>query len=191
MGAGDGLERCPWVDLSVPEYVAYHDEEWGVPVHDDRRHFELLTLEGAQAGLSWLTVLRKREGYRRVFAGFEASVVAGYGAAEVERIVADPGVVRHRGKVESTVGNARRFCEVQEAFGSFDAYVWGFVGGEVVVNRFEGMEDYPATSAESEALGRDLKARGFRFVGPTTCYAYMQAVGMVDDHVVGCAFKKR
>jgi DNA-3-methyladenine glycosylase I len=177
--------RCGWCGED-PLYVAYHDAEWGVPVHDDRRLFEFLILEGAQAGLSWITILRKREAYRRAFAGFDAEKVARYGAREAKRLLADPGIVRNRLKIEAAIANARRFLEVQEAFGSFDAYVWRFVDGRPIVNRWKSLPQVPAATRESDALSRDLKARGFRFVGPTICYAHMQATGMVNDHLVGC-----
>jgi DNA-3-methyladenine glycosylase I len=182
--AGAEAGRCGWArtDLSIP----YHDEEWGVPVHDDRLHFEFLVLEGAQAGLSWETVLRKRLRYREVFDGFEPAKVARYTAAKVARLLADAGIIRNRLKVASAVANARAFLRVQQEFGSFDAYVWPFVGGRPKVNRWKALKDIPARTAESEALSRDLIARGFRFVGPTIIYAHMQATGMVNDHLVDC-----
>jgi DNA-3-methyladenine glycosylase I len=166
--------------------LAYHDEEWGVPSHDDRHLFEMLTLEGAQAGLSWSTILRKREGYRSAFAGFDPKVVAGFTATDVERLLADPGIVRNRLKVESTVNNAARVLEVQEDQGSLDAYLWAFVDGRPIVNRFRTLSELPAETGLSKAISKDLKRRGFRFVGPTVIYAFMQAVGMVDDHTVDC-----
>ncbi len=166
--------------------IRYHDEEWGQPVHDDRTLFEFLTLEGAQAGLSWATILAKRERYRELFYGFDPKRVARMTPARVEKILLDPGIVRNRGKIESTVGNARAFLEVQKEFGSFDAFAWSFVGGKPVRNKRKG-GDIPATSPQSEAMSKALKARGFRFVGPTICYAFMQAVGMVNDHLAGCA----
>jgi len=166
--------------------LAHHDEEWGVPSHDDRHLFELLTLEGAQAGLSWATILRKRDGYRRAFAGFDPETVARFGVEDVERLLADPGIVRNRLKVESTVVNAGRVLEVQDELGSLDAYLWGFVGGEPVVGRWRSVSDIPAETDLSRALSKDLKRRGFRFVGPTVCYAFMQSVGLVNDHTVGC-----
>jgi DNA-3-methyladenine glycosylase I len=166
--------------------VEYHDTEWGVPEHDDRRLFELLTLEGAQAGLSWTTILRKREGYRAAFAGFDPHVVAEFTEHDIERLVADPAIVRHRGKIASTVNNARALLAVQEEFGSFDAYVWGFVDGTPRVSNYDDLAQLPASTAESTALSKDLKRRGFRFVGPTTVYAFMQAAGLADDHVAGC-----
>ena len=178
--------RCEWVPLDRPVYLAYHDEEWGVPVHDDSRLFELLTLEGAQAGLSWSTVLNKREGYRSAFAGFNPAKTARFTTARVDRLLQDPGIVRNRLKVESTVNNAARVREIQRAFGSLDAYLWSFVGGEPLVGRFKRLGDIPAETAESKAMSKDLKKRGFRFVGPTVCYAFMQACGLVQDHVTSC-----
>jgi DNA-3-methyladenine glycosylase I len=179
-------KRCAWVPEADPLYVAYHDEEWGVPSRDDRHLFELLVLEGAQAGLSWSTILNKREGYRRAFAGFDAERVARFGRRDVERLLADPGIVRNRLKVESAVENARRTLEVRREFGSLAAYFWEFVGGEPVVGRWKSVGEVPAETAESGALSKDLKHRGFRFVGPTVCYAFMQATGLVNDHVTSC-----
>jgi DNA-3-methyladenine glycosylase I len=181
-----GVTRCEWASGRYPEMLDYHDDEWGVPAHNDRHLFELLTLEGAQAGLSWLTILRKREGYRSAFAGFDPEVVARFTSADVERLLADPGIVRNRLKVESTVANAARVLEVQEERGSFDAYVWHFVDGEPVVGHWRTLADLPAETELSRGLSKDLKRRGFRFVGPTVCYAFMQAVGMVNDHTVDC-----
>jgi DNA-3-methyladenine glycosylase I len=166
--------------------VAYHDEEWGVPSHDDRHLYELLTLEGAQAGLSWSTILRKRDGYRRAFADFDPDAVVRFGPGDVERLLADPGIVRNRLKVESTLVNAARVREVRADFGTFADYLWGFVDGRPLVNRWPSLSALPAETAESRALSKDLKKRGFRFVGPTVCYAFMQAVGMVNDHTVDC-----
>ena len=166
--------------------LAHHDSEWGVPSHDDRHLFELLTLEGAQAGLSWSTILRKREGYRRAFAGFDPDVVARFTARDVERLLADPEIVRNRLKVESTIANAGRVLEVQSTDGSFDAYLWSFVDGEPLVGGWGTLAELPAETDLSRALSKDLKRRGFRFVGPTICYAFMQSVGMVDDHTVDC-----
>ncbi len=165
---------------------AYHDTEWGVPVHDDRTHFEFLVLEGAQAGLSWATVLKRREGYRKAFAGFDAVKVARYTPARIEKLLADPGIIRNRAKVEATVRNARAFLAVQDELGSFDAYIWEFVEGIPKVNRWRRIDQLPATSAESEALSKDLRRRGFGFVGPTIVYAHLQAAGLVNDHLVGC-----
>jgi DNA-3-methyladenine glycosylase I len=178
-------ERCPWCG-DDPLYVAYHDEEWGVPCRDDRRLFEFLVLEGAQAGLAWITVLRKRAGYRRAFADFDAAVVADYGDADVARLLADPGIVRNRLKIAATIANARALLAVQREFGSFAAYLWAFVAGAPIRNAWRSLAEVPAETAVSRALSRDLKARGFKFVGPTICYAFMQAIGVVDDHLVSC-----
>jgi DNA-3-methyladenine glycosylase I len=180
------LTRCDWVPEDNPLYVAYHDEEWGVPTHDDRALFELLTLEGAQAGLAWITILRKREGYRAAFAGFDPAAVARFTRRDVERLMADAGIVRNRLKIESAVNNAARVLEVQEELGSLDAYLWSFVAGTPIVGTWRTTAEIPAETAESRALSKDLKRRGFRFVGPTVCYAFMQAVGLVDDHIVDC-----
>ncbi|HET6792351.1 MAG TPA: DNA-3-methyladenine glycosylase I [Actinomycetota bacterium] len=180
------MKRCSWAPVDNASYLAYHDEEWGVPVHDDRRLFEMLTLEGAQAGLSWSTILNKREGYRRAFADFDPSAVARYGARKVERLLADPSIVRNRMKVESTINNARQVLAVQEEDGSLDAYLWSFVSGSPKVNRFRSLGDIPPETPESKAMSKDLKRRGFRFVGPTVCYAFMQACGLVMDHVASC-----
>jgi DNA-3-methyladenine glycosylase I len=180
------LKRCAWVGADDPLMLRYHDREWGVPVHDDRTHFEFLVLEGAQAGLSWSTVLRKREAYRRAFSRFDPEKVARYTKSRIETLLLDPGIIRNRLKVESTVGNARSFLEVREEFGSFDAYCWRFVGGRPKVNRRTSTRQVPATSPESDAFSKDLKRRGFRFVGSTIVYAHMQAVGMVNDHLVDC-----
>jgi DNA-3-methyladenine glycosylase I len=177
--------RCAWPG-SDPLYVAYHDEEWGVPSHDDRHLFEMLTLEGAQAGLAWITILRKREGYRKAFDAFDVAKVARYTPRRVEKLLADPGIVRNRLKVESTIDNARATLAVREQFGSLDAFLWRFVGGEPKVNRWKNMKDVPPKTAESDAMSRELKRHGFRFVGSTICYAFMQAVGMVNDHTVDC-----
>jgi len=179
------LKRCGWV-TDDPLYLAYHDEEWGVPVHDDQRLFEMLILEGAQAGLSWITVLRKRAAYREAFAGLDPAAVARFTPARVEKLLQDPGIIRNRLKVESAITNARRFLEVQREHGSFDAYLWGFVGGGPVVNRVRAPGDVPAKTPISDALSKDLSRRGFKFVGSTICYAMMQAVGMVNDHLVDC-----
>ena len=178
--------RCDWVPSGDPGYVAYHDEEWGVPSHDDRHLFELLVLEGAQAGLSWATILRKRDGYRAAFAGFEPARVARFGRRDVERILRNPAIVRNRLKIESAVNNAARVLEVQEELGSLDTYLWQFVDGKPIVNRWRALGEVPAETAESTALSKDLKKRGFRFVGPTVCYAFMQAAGLVNDHTTTC-----
>jgi DNA-3-methyladenine glycosylase I len=178
--------RCAWAGKDDPLMLAYHDEEWGVPHHDDCRLFELLTLEGAQAGLSWSTILRKRENYKAAFAGFDPKRVARFDRRKVERLLQDPGIVRNRLKVESTVNNAKRVLEVRKEFGTFDAYVWQFVRGTPIDERRRKLGDLPAETAESKAMSKDLKRRGFRFVGPTVCYAFMQAAGLVNDHVTGC-----
>jgi DNA-3-methyladenine glycosylase I len=179
-------ERCAWVPENDPLYVAYHDEEWGVPVHEDRLLYELLTLEGAQAGLSWATILRKREGYRRLFAGFDPAAVARFDDRRVEALLQDSRIVRNRLKVTSTVENARRVLEVQKELGSLDALLWSFVDGEPLVGGWQTVAEIPAETPVSRALSKELKRRGFRFVGPTVCYAFMQAAGLVDDHVVSC-----
>ncbi len=176
--------RCAWAQ--TPLSIAYHDAEWGVPVHDDRVFFEFLTLEGAQAGLSWETILKKRDGYRTAFSGFDPARVARFTDARIARLLTNPAIVRHRQKIASTVGNAQAFLTVQREFGSFDAYVWRFVGGAPRVNRPRTLGDVPTKSPESDALSRDLLKRGFSFVGSTICYAFMQATGLVNDHVVGC-----
>ena len=176
------MKRCAWVPEADPDYVAYHDDEWGVPSRDERHLFEMLTLEGAQAGLSWSTILRKREGYRKAFADFDAAKVARFSDTKVERLLADPGIVRNRLKVESTVNNARRVLELE----SLSDYLWSFVDGEPKVNRWRKLGELPAETAESKAMSKDLKKRGFRFVGPTVCYAFMQACGLVNDHTVDC-----
>ena len=178
------IERCSWPTSESD--IAYHDNEWGVPVHDDRRLFEFLILEGAQAGLSWSTILKKRENYRRAFAGFEPAKVARFTPARQQRLMQDEGIVRNRLKIESAVSNARAFLAVQKEFGSFDRYVWRFVGGKPRQNSPRSSKSIPARSTESDTLSKDLQRRGFRFVGSTICYAYMQAVGMVNDHLVGC-----
>ena len=180
------VTRCAWASGADELMVAYHDEEWGVPSHDERHLFELLTLEGAQAGLSWSTILRKRDGYWRAFAGFDPAIVARFGPKEVERLLADPGIVRNRLKVESTVNNAARVLEVREELGSLDAYLWDFVDGEPIVNHPRTLAELPAETDLSKAISKDLKLRGFRFVGPTVVHAFMQSVGMVDDHTVDC-----
>ncbi len=180
------IKRCRWAEGTTLDYIRYHDEEWGVPVHDDLTHFEFLTLEGAQAGLSWSTVLNKRVGYRKLFAGFDPEKVARFTKKRIEKLLLDPSIVRNRLKIESTVSNARAFLRVQEEFGSFSDYIWGFVDGKPLQNNFRKDSDVPATSPESDALSKDLKKRGFRFVGSTIIYAHMQATGLVNDHVTGC-----
>ena len=178
-------KRCAWVG-SDPLMLLYHDREWGVPVHDDRKHFEFLVLEGAQAGLSWSTVLRKREGYRRAFSRFDPKKVARYTGRQIQKLIRDPAIIRNRMKIESAVRNARALLAIQEEFGSFDAYCWRFVDGRPKLNRRKAMREIPATSRESDAFSKDLKRRGFRFVGSTIVYAHMQAVGMVNDHLIDC-----
>ena len=182
--ANASFQRCTWPASELD--IAYHDNEWGVPVHDDRVLFEFLILEGAQAGLSWSTILRKRENYRRAFAGFDPRKVAGFSKAKIGILMRDEGIVRNRLKIESTVTNAKAFLAVQKEFGSFDRYVWGFVGGKPLRNSRKALKDIPARSAESDALSKDLQRRGFRFVGSTICYAFMQALGMVNDHLITC-----
>jgi DNA-3-methyladenine glycosylase I len=180
-------KRCRWAGTSDPLYLAYHDEEWGVPSHDDRHLFEMLILEGAQAGLSWITILRKRDAYRKAFDRFDARKIARYDQKKIRALLANPGIVRNRLKIEATVKNAKAFLAVQKEFGSFDAYLWGFVGGAPKVNRPKTLKHIQPTTTESDALSRDLKKRGFTFVGSTICYAFMQAVGMVNDHLVTCS----
>jgi DNA-3-methyladenine glycosylase I len=180
------LKRCAWVPENDVLYQEYHDAEWGVPVHDDRALFEHLILDGAQAGLSWFTILKKRDNYRRAFDQFDAAQVAAYDAAKIAELLRDPGIVRNRLKINAAVNNAKRFLAVQQEFGSFDAYIWGFVDGRVKQNAWAALADIPTETPESRAMSKDLKKRDFKFVGPTICYAFMQAVGMVNDHVVSC-----
>lgn len=187
--AASRVTRCAWA--GTPLSIAYHDAEWGVPVHDDRILFEFLTLEGAQAGLSWETILKKRESYRDAFAGFDPARVARFTQARVERLLQNPGIVRNRLKVVSTVQNAKAFLRVQREFGSFDSYIWAFVGGEPRVNRRRALSEVPPRTPASDAMSRDLLDRGFKFVGPTICYAFMQAVGLVNDHTVDCFWYSR
>jgi DNA-3-methyladenine glycosylase I len=181
----DSKQRCPWC-LKFDQYVRYHDEEWGVPVHDDRTHFEFLILEGAQAGLSWSTILKKREGYRKLFADFDPARVARFTEKRIEKILLDPAIIRNRLKVSAAVNNAKRFLEIQKEFGSFDAYIWRFVGGKTIVNKWKRNSDVPATTKESDELSKDLISRGFKFVGSTVIYAHMQACGLVNDHLTAC-----
>ena len=180
------IHRCPWVDLKKPDYLDYHDQEWGVPLHDDQRLFEFLTLEAAQAGLSWYTVLRKRENFRSAFDFFDPEKIAKYNEAKVQELLGNPGIIRNRAKILAAINNAQRFLEIQEQFGSFDAYSWKFVDGKPRVNQLHELKDYLATSPQSDALSKDLRQRGFKFVGSTVCYAHMQATGMVNDHVMAC-----
>lgn len=181
-----GESRCRWAAGGNALYVSYHDNEWGVPLHDDRRLFEFLVLEGAQAGLSWSIILNKREGYRQAFAGFDPQKVARFTPARIEKMLLDPGIVRNRLKVESAVTNARAFLDIQKEFGSFNAYIWQFTGGEPIQNAWKSMKQVPASTRESDAISKDLKKRGFRFVGSTIMYAHMQATGMVNDHTIDC-----
>jgi len=180
------VRRCAWSEGVDPAMERYHDEEWGVPVRDDRKHFEFLVLESAQAGLSWWTILRKRDAYRRAFANFDAAKVARFDARAVARLMQDSGIVRNRQKIEAAITNARAFLEIREEFGSFDAYVWPFVGGAPIMGRWRKQGDVPATTPESDALSKDLKQRGFKFVGSTIVYAHMQATGLVNDHLLSC-----
>jgi DNA-3-methyladenine glycosylase I len=179
-----GLKRCAWAKEDI--YIAYHDREWGIPVHDDRLLFEFLILEGAQAGLSWITILKKRENYRKAFDNFDVSKVARYRSGKIRKLLADPGIVRNRLKIESAVQNAKAFLAVREEFGSFDRYIWQFVGGRSIENHRRSLKEVPARTPESDAMSKDLIKRGFKFVGSTICYAFMQAVGMVNDHTTDC-----
>lgn len=179
-------KRCTWCENTFDEYIKYHDEEWGVPVHDDRVHFEFLILEGAQAGLSWATILKRRDGYRAAFADFDPEEVAQFSQEKVEALLLDPGIIRNRLKVQGTVINAQKFLEVQKEFGSFDRYIWSFVGEKPIVNAWKSMKEVPATTPESDVMSKDLKKRGFKFVGSTIMYAYMQACGLVNDHTTDC-----
>lgn len=180
------LKRCAWVPQADPLYLKYHDEEWGVPVHEDRLLFEFLILEGAQAGLSWSTILKKRENYRQAFDRFEACKIAEYDERKIQALLSDPGIVRNRLKIQAAIQNARAFLAVQKEFGSFDAYIWQFVGGKPKVNAWKSLKEIPSKTLESDAMSKDLLERGFKFVGSTICYAFMQAVGMVNDHTVDC-----
>ena len=179
------LVRCAWATPD-PLYLAYHDAEWGVPSHEERHLFEMLLLEGAQAGLSWITILRRREGYRRAFDGFDPERIAAYGPAKVAALLADPGIIRNRAKVDAAIANARAFLALREETGSFDRFLWDFVGGRPLQNRWQSLAEVPAETAESKAMSKELKRHGFAFVGPTICYAFMQAVGMVNDHTTDC-----
>lgn len=181
--------RCPWLDTSKQDYIDYHDEEWGIPIYDDQKLFEFITLESAQAGLSWYTILKKRDGYRRAFANFDVNAVALFTEADIERLMLDEGIVRNRLKITATVNNAKQFLAIQQEFGSFSNYQWQFVGGKPLVSNLDKLSDYPAITEASTALAKDLKKRGFKFLGPTTVYAHMQACGMVNDHSNDC-FRK-
>lgn len=182
----DKLNRCEWCVDQFEAYEIYHDEEWGLPVHDDRKHFEFLILEGAQAGLSWATILKRRKGYREAFADFDPEIVATYSEEKIQELLLFEGIIRNKLKVRGAVTNAQKFLEVQKEFGSFDAYIWNFVGGTPIINSRKDMSEIPATSPESDALSKDLKKRGFKFVGSTIMYAHMQACGLVNDHKVDC-----
>lgn len=184
------LNRCGWVDMNNPLYVAYHDQEWGVPVHDERKHFEMLVLEGAQAGLSWATILNRREGYRKAFDNFDPEKVAAYDEKKVDALLQNPGIIRNRLKVKSAIKNARVFLAIQSACGSFDHYLWGFVDHKPIVNQFKTLAEIPAQTPLSQEISKDLKKRGMSFVGPTIIYAHMQAIGMVNDHLVDCFIRK-
>lgn len=190
MPGPNNLIRCPWVPLDKPDYVVYHDHEWGVPVHNDRRLFEFLTLESAQAGLSWYTVLRKRENYRRAFSRFDPKKVSRYGESKIKQLLGNQGIIRNKLKIRAAIHNAKKFLEIQKEFGSFDTYIWRFVSGRPRTNKLMTLSDYPATSRESDAMSQDLRARGFKFMGSTICYAHMQATGMINDHSLNCFRRK-
>lgn len=185
------LCRCPWLDTSKPDYVKYHDEEWGVPVYDDKKIFEFLILESAQAGLSWYTILKRRDGYREAFANFNVVDVAQFDQDKVEELMLNPGIIRNRGKINAAINNAKLFIKIQQEFGSFSDYMWGFVNHKTIVNHVNELSDYNATTPESDAWSKDLKKRGFKFVGSTICYAHMQACGMVNDHSLSCYKRKQ
>jgi DNA-3-methyladenine glycosylase I len=180
------MQRCAWVTPNEPLYIQYHDTEWGVPVHDNRILFEMLILEGAQAGLNWITVLKKRENYRAAFDQFDVEKIAHYDDAKITALLANPGIIRNRLKIQAAIRNAQAYLRVREEFGTFDAYIWSFVGGQPIVNRWQTLREIPAETAESKAMSKDLLKRGFRFVGPTICYAFMQACGLVNDHTIDC-----
>ena len=179
-------KRCQWVEGQFDQYLKYHDEEWGVPVRDDQKHFEFLVLESAQAGLSWATILKKRQGYRESFVNFNVKKVARFSEEKIEELLTNPTIIRNRAKVSAAVNNAQRFIEIQKEFGSFDSYIWQFVGGRPIINKWSTMEEVPVTTKESDRLSKDLKKRGFKFVGSTTIYAHMQAIGLVNDHTIDC-----
>ncbi len=179
------MNRCEW-SLGSQEYIDYHDKEWGVPVHDDQKHFEFLVLEGAQAGLSWATILKRRDGYKKAFADFDVNKIANFDQTDIDRLLNDAGIIRNKLKINSVITNAKCFIQIQKEFGSFDKYIWSFVGNKPIVNNIKSMQDIPATSKESDALSKDLKKRGFKFVGSTIIYAHMQACGLVNDHAVYC-----
>lgn len=180
------MKRCEWVGINQPDYIKYHDTEWGVPVHDDRVHFEFLILEGAQAGLSWITILKRRPGYRNAFSNFDFNLVARFDEQKVEDLLKDTGIIRNRLKVRAAITNARQFIKIREEFGSFDKYIWSFVDNKQIVNQWKNITELPATTTESDLISKDLKSRGFKFVGSTIIYAYMQACGLVNDHIISC-----
>jgi DNA-3-methyladenine glycosylase I len=183
--------RCPWLDISKPDYVKYHDDEWGVPVYDDKKLFEFLILESAQAGLSWYTILKRRKGYQAAFADFDVVKVALFNQEKVEELMLNSAIIRNRGKINAVINNAKLFIAIQKEYGSFSDYMWGFVNNKTIVNEYTELKDYPATSIESDAWSKDLKKRGFKFVGSTICYAFMQACGMVNDHSLDCYKRKQ
>jgi DNA-3-methyladenine glycosylase I len=185
------LCRCAWLDTSKPDYVKYHDDEWGEPVYDDQKLFEFLTLESAQAGLSWYTILKRRQGYRDAFANFDVKIVSTYSQEKVEELMLNSAIIRNRGKINAAINNAKLFIDIQQEFGSFSDYMWSFVNHKTIVNEYKNLSDYPATSIESDAWSKDLKKRGFKFVGSTICYAHMQACGMVNDHSFECYKRKQ
>ncbi len=178
--------RCPWLDTSKPDYVAYHDDEWGIPVHDDKTMFEFLILESAQAGLSWYTILKRRDGYRQAFANFDVNTVASFDEQVVEKLMQNEGIIRNRAKIKAAISNAKIFIEIQQEFGSFCDYLWGFINHSTIVNEIRTKEDYPATSPVSDEISKDLKKRGFKFFGSTICYAHLQACGLINDHSMNC-----
>lgn len=187
----ESSNRCPWLDESKADYVKYHDIEWGVPVYDDRKLFEFLILESAQAGLSWYTILKRRQGYQEAFSNFDVNKVAEYDEGKVEELMLNPAIIRNRGKINAAINNARLFIKIQNEYGSFSDYIWSYVKNKTIVNEYTNLSDYPTTSPESDALSKDLKNRGFKFIGSTICYAYMQACGMVNDHSLNCYKRKQ
>ncbi|QIB70207.1 DNA-3-methyladenine glycosylase I [Aminipila butyrica] len=184
------MERCPWCGKDEL-YMKYHDEEWGIPVRDDRKHFEFLVLESAQAGLSWLTILRKREHYREAYDNFQADKIAAYSEDKIQELLSNPGIIRNRKKIESSINNAQRFLEIQQEFGSFDRYIWGFVDNKPIVNHWHSLDEIPAVTELSQRVSEDLKTRGFKFLGSTTVYAYLQSTGLINDHLTGCFRHKK
>ncbi len=189
MNINKSISRCPWLDTSKPDYIKYHDDEWGVPVHDDKKMFEFIILESAQAGLSWYTILKRRDGYKNAFANFDVNVVANFDDEKVEELMLDSSIIRNRLKIKSAISNAKIFIEIQKEFGSFCKYIWSYVDNKTIVNSIKSLEDYPATSPISDAISKDLKKRGFKFFGSTICYAHLQACGLINDHSESC-FRK-